>query len=461
MKRVRGGMATILVVDDESNIIKTMTGILQDEGHVVHSSADGKGALDFLRANQVDLVFLDVWLPDIDGLEVLGRIKQMNTDAAVVMISGHGSIDIAVKSTKMGAFDFLEKPPSMERVLTTLANALEQLRLRRENIKLRREVMLEDEMIGESPQMEEIRRVIETAATTSARVFITGDNGTGKELVARAIFRKSKRSDRPFIKVNCAAIPDELIESELFGHEKGSFTGALGRRLGKFELANGGTIFLDEICDMSASAQAKVLRVLQEQQFERVGGSETLTVDVRVISATNIDVQKAIEEGRFREDLFYRLNVIPIRVPPLSERREDIPLLVRYFFERFLKEHGLGTKDISESGMRFLSELPWPGNIRELKNVVERVSIMVQKEIIDEEDVRKHLEARPGREQIVTGDISPLKSAREDFERAYIIRALIANDRNVTLTAKELGIERTNLHRKIKQLDIDLDDLGS
>jgi two-component system nitrogen regulation response regulator NtrX len=454
-------MATILVVDDESNIIKTMTGILQDEGHVVHSSADGKGALDFLRVNQVDLVFLDVWLPDIDGLEVLGRIKQMNTDAAVVMISGHGSIDIAVKSTKMGAFDFLEKPPSMERVLTTLANALEQLRLRRENIKLRREVMLEDEMIGESPQMEEIRRVIETAATTSARVFITGDNGTGKELVARAIFRKSKRSDKPFIKVNCAAIPDELIESELFGHEKGSFTGALGRRLGKFELANGGTIFLDEICDMSASAQAKVLRVLQEQQFERVGGSETLTVDVRVISATNIDVQKAIEEGRFREDLFYRLNVIPIRVPPLSERREDIPLLVRYFFERFLKEHGLGTKDISENGMRFFAELPWPGNIRELKNVVERVSIMVQKEIIDEEDVRKHLEARPGREQIVTGDISPLKSAREDFERAYIIRALIANDRNVTLTAKELGIERTNLHRKIKQLDIDLDDLGS
>ena len=461
MRRVRGGMATILVVDDESNIIKTMTGILQDEGHVVHSSADGKGALDFLRVNQVDLVFLDVWLPDIDGLEVLGRIKQMNTDAAVVMISGHGSIDIAVKSTKMGAFDFLEKPPSMERVLTTLANALEQLRLRRENIKLRREVMLEDEMIGESPQMEEIRRVIETAATTSARVFITGDNGTGKELVARAIFRKSKRSDKPFIKVNCAAIPDELIESELFGHEKGSFTGALGRRLGKFELANGGTIFLDEICDMSASAQAKVLRVLQEQQFERVGGSETLTVDVRVISATNIDVQKAIEEGRFREDLFYRLNVIPIRVPPLSERREDIPLLVRYFFERFLKEHGLGTKDISENGMRFFAELPWPGNIRELKNVVERVSIMVQKEIIDEEDVRKHLEARPGREQIVTGDISPLKSAREDFERAYIIRALIANDRNVTLTAKELGIERTNLHRKIKQLDIDLDDLGS
>ncbi len=454
-------MATILIVDDESNIIKTMTGILQDEGHVVHSSMDGKGALEFLGKNQVDLVFLDVWLPDIDGIEVLGRIKQMNTDAAVVMISGHGSIDIAVKSTKMGAFDFLEKPPSMERVLTTLANALEQLRLRRENIKLRREVMLEDEMIGESPQMGEIRRIIETAAATNARVFITGDNGTGKELVARAIFRRSKRSDRPFVKVNCAAIPDELIESELFGHEKGSFTGALGRRLGKFEQANGGTIFLDEICDMSASAQAKVLRVLQEQQFERVGGSETLTVDVRVISATNIDVQKAIEEGRFREDLFYRLNVIPLRVPPLSERREDIPFLVRYFFDRFLKEHGLGTKEISDAGMRFLCEHPWPGNIRELKNVVERVSIMVQKELIDEEDIRKNLEFRPGREQSAAGDISPLKSAREDFERDYIIRALAANDKNVTLTARELGVERTNLHRKIKQYDIDLDKLGS
>ncbi len=454
-------MATILVVDDESNIIKTMTGILQDEGHDVHSSADGRGALEFLSKNGVDLVFLDVWLPDIDGLEVLGRIKQMNTDAAVIMISGHGSIDIAVKSTKMGAFDFLEKPPSMERVLTTLANALEQLRLRRENIKLRREVMLEDEMIGESPQMEEIRRIIETAAATNARVFITGDNGTGKELVARAIFRRSRRSDKAFIKVNCAAIPDELIESELFGHEKGSFTGALGRRLGKFEMANSGTIFLDEICDMSASAQAKVLRVLQEQQFERVGGSETLTVDVRVISATNIDVLKAIEEGRFREDLFYRLNVIPIRVPPLSERRQDIPLLVRYFFDRFLKEHGLGTKDISEGGMRFLTEHPWPGNIRELKNVVERVSIMVQRESIDEEDIRKNLEPRQGREHAVAGDISPLKSAREDFERAHIIRALIANDKNVTLTAKELGIERTNLHRKIKQFGIDLDNLGS
>lgn len=454
-------MATILIVDDEINIIKTLTGILQDEGHIVHSSMDGKGALDFLSKNQVDLVILDVWLPDIDGIEVLGRIKRMNTDAAVIMISGHGSIDIAVKSTKMGAFDFLEKPPSMERVLTTLANALEQLRLRRENIKLRREVLQEDEMIGESPQIAEIRRIIQTAAATNARVFITGDNGTGKELVARAIFRTSKRSDRPFIKVNCAAIPDELIESELFGHEKGSFTGALGRRLGKFELANGGTIFLDEICDMSASAQAKVLRVLQEQQFERVGGNETITVDVRVISATNIDVQKAIEEGRFREDLFYRLNVIPIRVPSLSERRGDIPLLVRYFLDRFLKEHGLGTKDISEEGMRFLAERPWPGNIRELKNVIERVSIMVQKEVIDADDIRQNLEPRSERDQTVTGDISPLKSAREDFERQYIIRALIANDKNVTLTAKELGIERTNLHRKIKQFDIDLDKLGS
>lgn len=459
MRRKLEPMATILIVDDESNIIKTMTGLLQDEGHVVHSSMDGKGALEFIARNQVDLIFLDVWLPDIDGIEVLGRIKKMNTDAAVIMISGHGSIDIAVRSTKMGAFDFLEKPPSMERVLTTVANALEQLRLRRENIKLRREVLLEDEMIGESPRIEDIRHTIDTAAATNARVFITGDNGTGKELVARAIFRKSKRSDRPFIKVNCAAIPDELIESELFGHEKGSFTGAVGRRLGKFELASGGTIFLDEICDMSASAQAKVLRVLQEQQFERVGGSETITVDVRVISATNIDPLKAIEDGRFREDLFYRLNVIPIRVPPLSERREDIPLLAGYFFDRFLKEHGLGSKEISEDGMRFLSGHSWPGNIRELKNVIERVSIMVQKEVIDAEDIRQNLEPRQAREPAETGDISPLKSAREDFERRHIIRALIANDKNVTLTAKELGIERTNLHRKIKQFDIDLDRL--
>ena len=448
-------MARVLVVDDENKIISTMSAILQDEGHVVFSAATGRDAIEFLRKNEVEVAFLDVWLPDIDGLDVLERIRAAHPEVAVIMISGHGSIDIAVKSTRMGAFDFLEKPPSMERVLTSLNNALERTRLRRENIMLRREVLLEDEMIGNSPQILEIRKIIETAASTNARVFITGEGGTGKELVARAIFRNSKRSDKPFVKVNCAAIPEELIESELFGHEKGAFTGALARRLGKFELAHGGTLFLDEVCDMSAGAQAKVLRVLQEQQFERVGGNETVSVDVRIIAATNIDVVKATESGKFREDLYYRLNVIPIHVPPLSERREDIPLLVEYFLEKFRKEHGLATKEISERGMEFLAQQPWPGNIRELKNVIERISIMVQRETIDAPDIKRHMGSVSMR-GTVQADGSPLKKAREQFEREYIIKILESCDGNVTMAAKELGIERTNLHRKIKQYGIEV-----
>ncbi len=453
-------MARILVVDDEPNIIKTISAILQDEGHIVYPAGGGRDALDFLKRNDVDVVFLDVWLPDIDGVALLEQINQIAPEISVIMISGHGSIDIAVKSTKLGAFDFLEKPPSMERIITSLNNALERIRLRRENIQLRREAQQEDEMLGNSPEIAEIRRVIDAAAATTARVFITGDNGTGKELVARSIFRKSKRSDRPFIKVNCAAIPGELIESELFGHEKGSFTGAVARRLGRFELAHGGTIFLDEVCDMSPSAQAKVLRVLQEQQFERVGGAETIHVDVRVISATNIDVKAAIDEGKFREDLFYRLNVIPIHVPPLAERRGDIPIITAYFLEKFLKEHGLGTKEISDGGMEYLVNQPWPGNIRQLKNIVERLCVMVQKEVIDTPDIKKHLESYEVKAPY-GGDVSSLKKAREDFEKEYIVRALVANDKNISLTAKDLGIERTNLHRKIKQYDIDVDKIGS
>ncbi|HON78619.1 MAG TPA: sigma-54 dependent transcriptional regulator [Spirochaetota bacterium] len=449
-------MAKILIVDDEKNIIKTLSAILQDENHIVYSSENGEEALQFLRKNDVDLIFLDVWLPDIDGIEILERIKKTTPDIAVIMISGHGSIDIAVKSTKMGAFDFLEKPPSMERIITTVNNALEQIRLRRENIKLLRDSMLEDEMIGTSPAIMEVKTIIDKAAATNARVFITGDNGTGKELVAKAIYRKSSRSDKPFIKVNCAAIPDELIESELFGHEKGAFTGAINRRLGKFELANKGTLFLDEICDMSQSAQAKVLRVLQEQQFERVGGVETITVDVRVISATNIDVKSAIDEGKFREDLYYRLNVIPINVPQLSDRQDDITALTEYFLEKFCKEHGLGTKEISDSGMQFLSQYSWPGNVRELKNIIERLSIMVQKDIIDRDDIQKYIESHDY-DDILSKDISSFKKAKEQFEKDYIIRSLKNNEKNISTTAKQLGIERTNLHRKIKQYNINVD----
>lgn len=451
-------MAKILVVDDEKNILNTMKAILQDEGHVVYTVQNGKDALQFVKSNECDVVFLDVWLPDIDGMEVLRQIKQLQNDVAVIMISGHGSIDIAVKSTRLGAFDFLEKPPSMERVITSLNNAIEQIQLKRENVILKKNITMEDEMIGNSIPMQEVKRIIDTAAATNARVFITGENGTGKELVARAIYRKSKRSDKPFIKVNCAAIPDELIESELFGHEKGSFTGALARRLGKFELADKGTIFLDEICDMSQSAQAKVLRVLQEQQFERVGGNDVITVDVRVIAATNVDVKEAIEQGRFREDLYYRLNVIPIYVPPLSERKDDIPLLVDYFLEKFAREHGLGVKQMSDSAMHFMVNYAWPGNVRELKNVIERLTIMVPSEVIELDDIKKHIESYDYEDTIVK-DSSSLKKAREQFEKEYIIKALKQFDKNVSATAKSLGIERTNLHRKIRQYHINVDKL--
>jgi len=453
-------MARILIIDDEENIINSMTPILQDEGHIVFSGNTGEEAISFLRKNEVDLIILDVWLPDADGIELLERIKKLYPESAAIMISGHGSIDIAVRSTRIGAFDFLEKPPSLDRLVTSVNNALEQVRLRRENIKLKKKSFVDDDMIGYSSYINEIKDIIRRAAKTNARVLITGESGTGKELVAKAIFQLSNRSDKPFLKMNCAAIPDELIESELFGHEKGSFTGAVGRRLGKFELADGGTLFLDEVCDMSLSAQAKVLRVLQEQQFERVGGSETITVDVRVIAATNVDIPKAIEDGKFREDLYYRLNVIPIHVPRLTERKEDIEVLINYFLEKFSQEHGTGEKFITEDGMDFLKEYPWPGNVRELKNIIERVVIMVSTKEINAADIKKNI-GSGGREYTKGVNISgeSLKDSRDAFEKEYIIASLKKNDGNISVTARELDIERTNLHRKIKQYNINVEKL--
>ena len=449
-------MARILIVDDEENIISTITHVLQDEGHVVFSANNGTDGLNFLRKNEVELVILDVWLPDMDGLDLLEKFKSSGIEASVIMISGHGSIDIAVRSTRIGAFDFIEKPPSLDRLITSVNNALEQVRLKKENIKLKKMSFVDDEMVGDSPEIKEIKDVIKRAAKTNARVFITGENGTGKELVAKAIYQISNRSDKPFVKVNCAAIQGELIESELFGHEKGAFTGALSRRIGKFEQADTGTLFLDEICDMSLSAQAKVLRVLQEQQLERVGGNETVNVDVRVIAATNVDVMKAIEDGKFREDLYYRLNVIPVHVPRLAERSSDLELLIGYFLQKFAGDHGTGEKKLSAEAMDFLKKYPWPGNVRELKNIMERVVIMVPTEIIDLDDLTKNI--RPDiRTESNSAAKSSLKDARENFEREYIIKALKKNEKNVSHTARDLDIERTNLHRKINQYKIDLD----
>ncbi|HEY1405702.1 MAG TPA: sigma-54 dependent transcriptional regulator [Spirochaetota bacterium] len=451
-------MGRILLVDDEANIITVLADILQDENHIVYSARTGREALDYLAKNEADLIFLDVWLPDMDGLEILEKIRKAGSDTSVIMMSGHGSIDIAVKATKLGAYDFLEKPLSLERVVTIVNNAMDHVNLRRENRMLKRDGAVEDEMIGNSPSLKEVRETIDRSAGTNARVFITGENGTGKELVARAIFRRSKRADKPFIKVNCAAIPEDLIESELFGHEKGSFTGAVGRRIGKFELAHGGTLFLDEICDMSMSAQAKVLRVLQEQTLERVGGNETINVDVRVIAATNVDVKRSVEEGRFREDLYFRLNVIPIVVPPLRERVDDIPLLVSYFLDKYSREHGLAEKSMSDDAMNFLKGYSWPGNVREIKNLMERISIMVPKEEVTAADLSKYIDSDGDDNQYVN-ETSSLKEAKEQFEKQLIIKLLHENEKNVSSTAKALGIERTNLYRKMKQYHIDVDRL--
>ena len=451
-------MAKILIVDDEENIINSMVPILQDEGHIVFSGKTGQEALTFQNMNEIDLLILDVWLPDADGIDLLGKLKAIYPELTVIMISGHGSIDIAVKSTRMGAFDFLEKPPSLDRLVTSVSNALEQTRLRRENIKLKKKSFVDDEMIGNSSQINEIKDIIRRAAKTNARVLITGESGTGKELVAKAIFQLSNRSDQPFIKMNCAAIPDELIESELFGHERGSFTGAVGRRLGKFEHADGGTLFLDEVSDMSLSAQAKVLRALQEQQFERVGGNDTISVDVMVIAATNVNIAKSIQDGKFREDLYYRLNVIPISMPSLAERRGDIDLLTNYFLEKFTQEHGTGKKTITDDGMLFLREYPWPGNVRELKNIIERVVIMVSSEEIKSEDIQKNI---GGGMRVSLKGINlknkTLSDARDDFEREYITAALEKNDWDISSTAKGLGLERANLNRKIKQYKINVE----
>ncbi len=452
-------MAKILIVDDESNILSTISSILQDENHTVFTAAAGTAALEFLKNNNMDLVILDVWLPDFDGLELLEKIKSIYSDIGIIMISGHGSIDIAVQSTRLGAFDFIEKPPSLDRLITSVNNALENVRLVRENKKLKQKSFIDDDMIGASAAINNIRGTIKKAAKTNARVFITGDSGTGKELVARAIYQLSNRSDKPFIKVNCAAIPDELIESELFGHEKGAFTGAVGRRIGKFELADHGTLFLDEICDMSLSAQAKVLRVLQEQQLERVGGNSTINVDVRVLAATNVDVKKAISEGKFREDLYYRLNVIPILVPKLSDRKEDISLLVEFFINKFSQEHGTGMKKITDGALEFIKNYSWPGNVRELKNIIERVVIMVQGEEIDIEDIKDNFDFSESYDISEKYSSSSLKAARENFEREYIIAALKSHNRNISITARSLEIERTNLHRKIKQYVINVDEL--
>jgi two-component system nitrogen regulation response regulator NtrX len=444
----------ILIVDDEPAIRTALRGVLEDEGYRVTAVASGADALAALADDGHDLVFLDIWMPGMDGLGTLTEIKRLRPDATVVMISGHATIETAVKATRLGAYDFIEKPLSLEKTLLTAGRALEHARLERENAALRARLSPRAEIIGETPVMRALREQIATAAPSSGRVLIHGDNGSGKELVARAIHALSARRDRAFVEVNCAAIPDELIESELFGHERGAFTGAVARRRGRFEQADGGTLFLDEIGDMSVRTQAKVLRSLEEQAFERVGGKETIKVDVRVIAASNRDLAALIGEGRFREDLYYRLNVIPIEVPPLRARKDDIPLLVDHFIALFCHENGKPPKRLDGEALAYFLAYDWPGNVRELRNMVERLVIMAPRAIIGPDDLPPPLRPKDVGEMAAAAGERSLREARDNFERAFILAELRVHDWNMTRTAERLGIERSHLYRKLKAYGI-------
>ncbi len=448
----------ILVVDDEPGVRSALSGVLRDEGYQVEAVESGEACLDRLTRVAVDVILLDVWLPGSDGLATLSRIRERQLDVPVVMISGHGNIESAVRAIKLGAFDFIEKPLSLEKTMLVVRNALRQRHLEAENRALRARVDRHLQMVGESYAMRQLREQVAMAAPTNGRVLIYGDNGTGKELVARTVHALSRRRSGPFVEVNCAAIPEELIESELFGHVKGAFTGAVGDRRGKFEVADGGTIFLDEIGDMSLKTQAKVLRVLQEQVVEPVGGTAGVRVDVRVLAATNKELPAEIRAGRFREDLYFRLNVIPIFVPPLRDRTEDIPLLAEHFMAGFAKEYGRRLKTLDAGAVAALQEYSWPGNVRELRNVIERLIIMAPGETIGAHDLAFLDGALAGVVVEGAGDESPdapsLQAARTRFEREFILKTLAAQNGNISRTADVLGVERSNLYRKMRALGI-------
>ena len=448
-------MASVLIVDDEPGVRSALSGVLRDEGYQVDAVESGESCLELLARQPFDVVVLDVWLPGMDGLATLTRMRERQVDAQVVIISGHGSVESAVRAIKMGAFDFVEKPLSLEKTVLVVRNALRQRHLEAENLALRAKVDAQHTMVGDSPAMVKLREQVAMAAPTNGRVLIFGENGTGKELVARNIHALSRRRTGPFVEVNCAAIPEELIESELFGHVRGAFTGAVADRRGKFELAHGGTIFLDEIGDMSLKTQAKVLRVLQEQVMEPVGGSNRIRVDARVLAATNKDLTAEIRAGHFRDDLYFRLNVVPIFVPSLRERQDDVPLLAEHFMAMLAGEYGRRVKTFDARAVAALREYGWPGNVRELRNVIERLIIMVPGDVITARDLSfldGDLAAPRVPEKSVP--VTPLHEARERFERDYILRTLAANDGNMSRTAEVLGVERSNLYKKMRGFGI-------
>jgi two-component system, NtrC family, nitrogen regulation response regulator NtrX len=442
---------SILIVDDEPGIRQSLSGVLEDEGFSVSTVASGEACLRALEQRLYACVLLDVWMPGLDGLETLARLKAAYPDVSVVMISGHGRIETAVRATKLGAYDFIEKPLSLEKTVLTIKNAIRQRELETANSELQAKLEHIHMMIGASVPMRALRQQISFAAPTSGRVLIYGESGTGKELVAHALHAQSLRAAQPFVEVNCAAIPEELIESELFGHVKGAFTGATQAKRGKFERADEATLFLDEVGDMSLKTQSKVLRALEEQRFEPVGSEATIRVDVRVIAATNKKLEEEIERGTFRADLFYRLNVIPFEIPPLRERLEDVPLLVEHFNREFSSANGRAAKDFTPAAIERMQNYHWPGNVRELRNTVERVIIMHTRLAVEADDL-----------PLLGAEVAPASSynfdsyreAAETYEREYILRKLAETDGNITRTAELMGIDRSHLYRRLKALGI-------
>src|SRR3979411_2117641 len=447
-------MPNILIVDDEAGIRDSLAGVLTDEGYSASSAESGEACLERLRKGAFDVVLLDIWLPGIDGLETLERIRQLDNPPEVIMISGHGTIETAVRATKLGAYDFLEKPLSLDKTLILVKNAIESKKCERENVALKKQLHARSTIVGDSIPMKALRQQIGLMAPTNGRVLIYGESGAGKELVAHAIHSQSLRKDETFVEVNCAAIPEDLIESELFGHCKGSFAGAAADKEGKFQKAHGGTLFLDEVGDMSLKTQSKVLRTLEEQRFTPVGSGEMITVDVRVIASTNKDLEEEISKGNFREDLFYRLNVIPFFVPPLRERKEDIPLFARHFLKEFASAYGRRPREITDDAIDILMRYSWPFDERELRNVIERIVIMNPTTTRFD---RKHLPPlvyRDGNRAASVSEFSTLHQARAAYEGDYILKKLDENHGNVSRTAEVLGLERSHLYRKMKSLGI-------
>ncbi len=448
-------MKSVLIIDDEKEICESIQMILEYEGYNVDYSVKASEGLDKLEAIPFSALLLDIQMPEMNGFEVLKKIKENNNKVSVIIISAHGSVENAIKATRLGAFDFIEKPIDRDKLLISIRNAVEQSNLLLENEEIRKNYVGDGKILGNSKAINQILGLIDKVAPLDTRVLISGENGTGKELVARAIHSKSNRKDKPFIEVNCAAIPNELIESELFGHEKGSFTGAVQQRIGKFELANKGIIFLDEVGDMSPQAQAKVLRAIEDSKIERVGGNKKIDIDVRIISATNKNLKEEIEKGNFREDLFHRLNVIPINIPPLKERHEDIPILVENFTADITAKHKKPPVKFDNEALKFLQSQKWSGNVRELRNFIERVIIIIDKREIGKKDVELLLPGEKSSIKDILSESNSFQEFKEKAERAFIIRQLNANDWNISKTAEALDIQRSHLYNKIKKYEIE------